>query len=77
MPRLALVLMLALAAGFASDSVRPDDPGDVQGWRFASGRRPTQAEYVAVVAACREGPVKRSGASLEDCLADLGLRRAR
>lgn len=76
MPRLALVLMLGLAACAASDSGRPEDPGDAQGWRFASGKQPSRAEYVAVVAACREGPVKRKGAPLEACLADLGLKRA-
>ena len=76
MPRRALVLMLGLAAGVASDSGRPDDPSGVQGWRFASGKIPTRAEYIAVIAACKEGPVKRKGAPLEDCLADLGLRRA-
>jgi hypothetical protein len=75
-PRLALVLMLGLAACVASDSGLPDDPGDAQGWRFASGKRPTRAEYVAVVAACKEGPVKRKAAPLESCLADLGMKRA-
>lgn len=76
MQRLALVLVLGLAAAVASDSGRPDDPGAARGWRFASGQTPTRAEYVAVVAACREGPVKRRTAPLDACLSDLGLRRA-
>ncbi len=77
MPRLALFLMLGLAACAAADSGGPEAAGDAQGWRFASGKMPSRAEYIAVVAACRDGPVKRKGSPLDVCLADLGLKRAR
>ena len=77
-PRLALVLVLGLGAAVASDSAHLDETAAMQGWRLASGQTPTHAEYVAFVAACREGPVKRKRAPLNECLADLGLvRRAR
>ena len=48
----------------------------MQGWRFTSGKRPSRAEYTAVVAACENGAVARTrGKPLDLCLADLGLRR--
>jgi hypothetical protein len=81
--RLAGIAVLA-AAVLAPAGCGPSDtarvsgsgPEDVQGWRFASGKRPTRAEYAAVVAACQEGAVKDSrGKPLDLCLADLGLRR--
>jgi hypothetical protein len=76
MPRLALVLMLCLAACAESDSGPPAGLGDMQDWRFASGKPPTHAEYAAVVAACQDGAVKSSKAgALDACLADLGLKR--
>ena len=50
--------------------------GSLDGWRFASGKLPTKAEYAAIVAACEDGSVRRlDGESLETCLAELGLRR--
>lgn len=78
MSRVAVFLVLALAAcemleagqqaGFGS--------GDMQGWRSASGKRPSRAEYAAFVAACQDGALTRSrGKALDACLADLGLRR--
>jgi hypothetical protein len=48
----------------------------VRGWSFASGKRPSRAEYAALVASCRQGAVQSArGKPLEVCLADLGLRR--
>jgi len=77
MPRLALVLMLGLAACAESDSGQGAGPGDVQGWRMATGKPPTRAEYAAIVAACQDGAVRRvRAAPLDACLADLGLKRA-
>jgi len=79
MPRLALFLMLGLAACTASDATEEAGPGlgDLSGWRFASGKPPTRAEYAAVVAACQDGPLKSAQAQpLDACLADLGLKRA-
>jgi len=79
MPRLAalLVLVLALAACTLSDGDEPAAfPTDMQGWRFTSGKRPSRAEYTAVVAACEQGAVARTqGKALDLCLSDLGLRR--
>jgi hypothetical protein len=53
----------------------------MQGWRSASGKAPSRAEYAAVVAACQGGAVQRAAAPsslgrLDACLADLGLKRA-
>jgi hypothetical protein len=70
--------MLALAACETSDSTQLArfNPGDIQGWRLATGKRPTRAEYMAVVAACRDGAVSGArGKPLDACLNDLGLRR--
>jgi len=75
MRRLALVLLLCLA-GCAEESA-PSGPPDMQGWRLATGKRPTRAEYTAIVAACQDGAVRSSkAAQLDSCLADLGLKRA-
>lgn len=73
----AVLVVLGLAACATSDTqVAGFSSGDMQGWRFASGKRPTHAEYTAIVAACRDGAVTRShGKPLDGCLADLGLRR--
>lgn len=78
MARLAFLLLCGLAAACTgSDSSRTGDAADVQGWRFASGKAPTRAEYTAVVAACQAGAVQRlEGKPLAVCLADLGLRRS-
>ena len=77
MPRLAALLVLALAACALGDGDEPAAaPTDMQGWRFTSGKRPSRAEYAAVVAACQDGAVPRiQGKPLDFCLADLGLRR--
>jgi hypothetical protein len=77
MARLALFLMLGLAACTESDGNQQTGSGDMQGWRLASGKPPTRAEYAAVVAACEDGAVRRTQAApLDACLADLGLKRA-
>jgi hypothetical protein len=77
MARFAVVLMLGLAACSLLGSDEPAAaPTDMQGWRFTSGKRPSRAEYGAVVAACEQGAVAQArGKPLELCLADLGLRR--
>ena len=75
MPKFALFLVLALAA--CADAGGPEGAGDMQGWRYASGKPPSRAEYAAIVAACQDGAVRRTqGRPLDACLADLGLRRA-
>jgi hypothetical protein len=83
MPRLAMLFVLALAGCELFDaSPQPElGSGDMQGWRFASGKTPSRAEYAALVAACQDGAVRRAAApgaagTLDVCLADLGLKRA-
>lgn len=74
MRRLALLLLFGLAA--CAETSQESAPPDIQGWRLASGKTPTRAEYAAIVAACRDNAVRRSrGAPLDTCLAGLGLRR--
>ena len=77
MPRVAALLVLAVAAcGMWEGDEPAAAPTDMQGWRFTSGKRPSRAEYTAVVAACEHGAVARTqGKPLDLCLADLGLRR--
>lgn len=76
MPRLTVLLLLGLAGCSMFETEEPGIPESVQGWRFASGKQPTQAEYAAVTAACQNGAVRRSqGKTYEACLADLGLKR--
>ena len=73
---LATALLLGAAACSMFDSPEPGMPDSVQGWRFASGKPPTKAEYAAVAAACQDGAVRRAkGKPFEACLADLGLKR--
>jgi hypothetical protein len=77
MPRFAVVLMLVLSGCEIFDVSQPAEfgSGDMQGWRFASGKRPSRAEYAALVAACQDGAVRSAG-PLDACLADLGMKRA-
>jgi len=75
MPRVAVLMLLALAACSASEASEQASAAepDPSGWRLASGKPPSQTEFAAVVASCQEmtknGPIDR-------CLSDLGLRRA-
>jgi len=74
MPKFVFFALLALAACTASDTSA--GPVDMQGWRAASGKPPTRAEFAAVVAACQDRMVRpASDKPLDACLADLGLRR--
>jgi hypothetical protein len=76
MPRFVAIAVLVLAACSTQDEASPPAPAaDLQGWRLASGKAPSRAEYVAIVAACQDGAVRRAqGKPLDGCLADLGLR---
>jgi hypothetical protein len=76
--RVLTFLLLALAGCGPSEPSRlPGSGGEtVQGWVFASGKRPSRAEYAALAASCQQGAVRSArGKALEACLADLGLRR--
>lgn len=44
---------------------------DLTGWRLASGKTPTQAEYAAITATC-----EAKGGAVDPCLAALGLKKA-
>ena len=79
MPRFAVLIMLGLTGCGVFDTRPPGDPGpgEMRGWRLASGKAPSRAEYAAIVAACQGGAVQRAAAApLDSCLADLGLKRA-
>ena len=83
MPRLALLILFLLAGCDVFEMVRPAEFGsaDMQGWRFASGKTPSRAEYAAIVAACQDGALRGpvgigAAAPLDACLADLGMKRA-
>jgi hypothetical protein len=76
--RLTFIAALALAGCGPVETVRVPGSGadTVQGWVFASGQRPSRAEYAALVASCERGAVRSAwGRPLEACLAELGLRR--
>jgi len=53
MPRLAVLILFLLAGCDVFEMVQPTEfgSGDMQGWRFASGKTPSRAEYAAIVAA--------------------------
>jgi hypothetical protein len=73
MPRIALLALLALTAcsGSEGDLIASNNP-DPSGWRLASGKTPTQAEFAALAATCQ---IK--GGAVDSCFTDLGLKRAR
>jgi hypothetical protein len=73
MPKFAFTVLLGLAACAASDA--SSGPVEMEGWRMVSGKPPTRAEYVAVVAACQDGMLRRAAGPLNACLAELGLKR--
>jgi hypothetical protein len=88
MRRVVLFLMLSPVlfplAGCGPSDTAPAGSGKdgVAGWKFASGKRPSRAEYAALVASCQQGAVRSArgkpfepGQPLEACLAELGLRR--
>ena len=70
---LAVVAALTLAGcggpghGTADSGASPDSGG----WRLASGKVPTKAEFAAFAATCQD-----KGGAMDACLADLGLKRA-
>src|SRR5438034_11810992 len=60
MPRFAVLIMLVLAGCELFDTSQPTEfgSGDMKGWRFASGKTPSRAEYAALDAACQDGAVR-------------------
>jgi len=73
LPRLAFVAALLMLAGcHGADDVADAGPApDPSGWRFASGKSPSKAEFAALAATCQD-----RGGALDPCLATLGLKRA-
>jgi hypothetical protein len=71
---LALFALFALAACTGSDDSAPVADAaapDTSGWRLASGKAPSKAEFSALAATC-----EAKGGAVDSCLTDLGLRRA-
>jgi hypothetical protein len=72
---LAVAALLGLAAcdpATTQTSTAETSPlPDMAGWRMASGKYPTQAEFAALAATC-----EAKGGALDSCFADLGLKRA-
>ena len=66
--------MLALAGCHGSDAGSADSAApDPSGWRLASGKEPTKAEFAALAATCQD---RAKDGSVDSCLADLGLKKA-
>jgi hypothetical protein len=79
MPRFGVLIMLGLAGCTLLDTGEAGvlGSGEMRGWRLISGKAPSRAEYAALLAACQGGAVRHgAAATLDSCLADLGLRRA-
>jgi hypothetical protein len=67
----AALLVLAACDPAATQTGTAAPPPDIAGWRMASGKAPTQAEFAALAATC-----ETKGGALDSCFADLGLKRA-
>ena len=66
----AVLAMSACAeASLQTGGVEPALP-DIEGWRLASGKAPTKAEFTALAATCQA-----KGGAVESCLNELGLKR--
>jgi len=74
---LAFLILLGLAACAAADGVTPaGGSSELRDWQSPTGKPPTKAEFAAVVAACEDRARSAdSGGPIDNCLADLGLRR--
>jgi hypothetical protein len=68
----AILALLVLAACQSTETVDVvDEPTpDPGGWRLASGKLPTKAEFAALAATCED-----KGGAIDSCLANLGLKR--
>ena len=74
MTRIAFFLLFGLAACGSADTVSEERPVPMEGWRMASGKVPSKAEFGAVVASCQDRAKTGSG-SFDSCLNDLGLEK--
>jgi hypothetical protein len=66
----ALLALTACDPAVTQTNAAPALGPDIAGWRMASGKAPTQAEFAALAATC-----KAKGGAIDSCLADLGLKR--
>ena len=70
---LTVAAVLAIAAcaegSLQTSDVEPALP-DMEGWRMASGKAPTKAEFTALAATCQA-----KGGAVDACLTELGLKR--
>jgi len=70
---LAVLAVLAIAAcaeaSLQTGNIEPALP-DIEGWRLASGKAPTKAEFAALAATCQA-----KGGAVASCLTELGLKR--
>jgi hypothetical protein len=70
----ALGLIASLAAGGATAA---GASSELRQWQTATGKPPSKAEFAALVAACEDRAKHSDKAeSIDNCLADFGLRRA-
>ena len=73
---LAAALLLGLAACAAATGSIASAPSEMRDWQTPSGKPPTKAEFIALVAACQDKvKVATDSAPMNGCLADLGLHR--
>jgi hypothetical protein len=70
---LAVAGLLALTACTTPETITAsaEIPPDSSGWRLASGKVPTKAEFTALAATCQD-----KGGAMDPCLSNLGLKRA-
>ena len=69
----ALGLIASLAAGGATAA---GASSGLRQWQTATGKPPSKAEFAALVAACEDRAKHSDKAeSIDNCLADFGLRR--
>jgi hypothetical protein len=70
---LAVLALLGLAACDVQETgmVAAEPAVDPGGWRLASGKMPTPAEFTALSATCQD-----RGGAIDSCLTNLGLKRA-
>lgn len=65
------LLLLAACQTPETESSAPAPMPDMSGWRLASGKSPTQAEFTALTATC-----EAKGGITDACFAELGLKKA-
>jgi hypothetical protein len=72
----AVFVLLAVAAcAVANDSIGSTS-SEMRDWQTPTGKPPTKAEFAALVAACQDKEkTTTDGGPMDNCLADLGLRR--